>query len=481
MEYEQITKYRVERVPFPIIKSAVKSLVSFVKPTFGPSQSKIMIYNEVQSIMIDDGVKIAEQFGSNDQAENAVIEFVKASAKKTNKRVGDGTTGCMILLDAIISEVPEIFDSLQIITQLKKGLAEAKEKLLARSTTIETQEQLKQVAEVSCNDSKLADIISDLMFKVGLDGTIAIQDGSGFETTKELTEGMQFERGAVSKRAFPNQDKLELTLENPKVLIFDRKLGTKEMRPILEKLIRLPEPDRNMILIADDFDQDLIDLFGQSRLTGMFNVVAVKAPAFGQEKTEQLKDIAALCGTEAFDLGANTGEIGMQQCGTAAKITVTESTTLILGGAGNTLARIEHLKSLKLTNPFDQQKIKERIGRLTGKVALISIGGLTDEESIATAEKVEDAVNATRVAYKGGVVPGAGQSLADIETSSAILNKALKAPYNTIIENTEPGFKIGEEIKDPTEVLVAALESAVSIAMMLISGKGILVTYQDKR
>lgn len=481
-EYQQITKYKWASPGFDIAKKAVNELVNFVKPTFGPSQNKILINNEVQSIMLDDGVKIAEEFGSNDLLENAVLTFIKATAKKTNKRVGDGTTGCLILLQAIINQVPEIYDSLAIIKQLKTGLSEAKEHLLSKSQIITTQEELKQVAEVSCNDPKLAEIISELMFAVGLDGTIAIQDGSAMETTKELTEGMQFERGAVARHMLPNKE-MKLTLEEPRIFTFDRKLGTKEMRPILEKLIRLPEPDRNMLLIAEDFDQDLIDLFGQSRMTGMFNVVAVKAPAFGPERTEQLKDIAALCGTSAFDGQANTGEITIEQSGSAGKVTITESTTLILAGAGDPKERIEQLKSLNVESEFDKQKVKDRIARLSGKVALIKIGGLTDEESIATSEKVEDAVNATRVAYKGGVVPGAGVTLARIQTSSKILNEALKMPLKTLVENHGGDIEaINEDlIKDPTEVLIAALESAVSIAILLIAGKGILVTYQDKR
>ena len=481
-EYQQVTKYTWVAPGFDIAKKAVNELVNFVKPTFGPSQNKILINNEVQSIMLDDGVKIAEEFGSNDLLENAVLTFIKATAKKTNKRVGDGTTGSLILLQAIINQVPEIYDSLTIIKQLKNGLAEAKEQLLKKSRVITTQEELKRAAEVSCNDPKLAGIISELMFAVGLDGTIAIQDGSGMETTKELTEGMQFERGAVARNMLPNKE-MKVILEEPKIFTFDRKLGTKEMRPILEKLIRLPEPQRNMILIAEDFDQDLTDLLGQSRITGMFNVVAIKAPAFGQERSEQLKDIAALCGTEAFDLSANTGEISISQAGSAKKVVVTESTTLILGGPAIPLERIQQLKALNPENEFDKQKIKDRIARLSGKVALIKIGGLTDEESIAASEKAEDAVNATRAAYKGGVVPGAGVTLAQIQTSSNILNEALKMPLKTLVENHGGDIEAIDEdlIKDPTEVLIAALESAVSIAILLISGKGILVTYQDKR
>lgn len=483
MEENTITKYKIETVPFPVIKKAVNDLVNFVKPTFGPSQNKILIYNEVQSLMLDDGVKIAEEFGSNDLMEMAVIDFIKSTARKTNKRVGDGTTGCMIILQGIINEIPEIFDSLQLITDLKKGLAEAKEKLLAQSTPISTEEELRQVAEVSSNDPKLAAIISELMHAVGLDGTIAIQEGSGFETTKELTEGMQFERGAVSKRVFPNQEKLETTLEDIKILTFDRKLGVKETMPILEKLIRLPENERDLILIAEDFDSDLLDLLDRSKMVGSFNAIAIKAPAFGPEKTEQLKDIAALCGGVVYDSKTNTGEIILDKVGigSATKVTITESTTLILGGKGDPTARIAQLKAQNSESEFDKQKTKERIGRLSGKVALIKIGGLTDEESIATSEKVEDAVNATREAFKGGVVPGAGQSLASIETSSKLLNKALKSPHKTLLENAGPEFKIGDQIKDPTQVLVAALESAVSIAILLISGKGILVNYQDKR
>lgn len=478
-EYQQIKKYKSERVPFPVIKKAVNDLVDFVKPTFGPSQNKVLINNEVNSIMLDDGVKIAEEFGSNDLLENAVITFIKATAKKTNQRVGDGTTGCLILLQAIINEMPEIFDSLQIITDLKKGLAEAKEQLLAKAQKIETQEELKQVAEVSCNDPRIAEIISELIFAVGLDGTIAIQDGSDFEITKELTEGMQFERGAVSRNMFPGQ-KMEIVMEPAKAYLFDRKLGMKETRPILEKLMRMPEADRNLILIAEAFDDELVVVLGQLRMQGVCNVVAVKSPAFGNERIEQLKDLAVVLDTEVIGPEKNMGELGEVKLGMARKITITENSTLILGGVGDPTVRIAELRGIKSESAFDEQKIKERIGRLAGKVALIKVGGLTDEEVVAAHEKIEDAVNATRVAYKGGVVAGAGVTLARIETSSKMLNNALKTPLKTIAENW--GGSVDEDvIRDPVEVLIAALESAVSIATLLISGKGILVTYQDKR
>lgn len=478
-EYQQITKYKYTKETFPVIKKAVNDLVDFVKPTFGPSQNKVLLNNEVKSMMIDDGVKIAEEFGSDDLMENAVIKFVQATAKKTNQRVGDGTTGCMILLQAIINGIPEIFDSLSIIKQLKTGLIEAREHLLSKSVKISTQEELKAVAEVSCNDPKIAEIIGELMYAVGLDGTIAIQDGSEMEIAKELTEGMQFERGAVSRHMFPGQ-KMEIVQDDAKVMLFSRKLAVKETRPILEKLVRLPETERNLILIAEGFDDELVVLLGQLRETGVCNVVAVKAPAFGNEMLEQLKDLAALLGTEVIDAQRNTGEVEMMGVGRAKKVTITENSTLILGGAGDQTKRIEELKAIKSESAFDEQKIKERISRLGGKVALIKVGGLTDEEVIADHEKIEDAVNATRVAYRGGVVDGAGLELAKIKTSSPILNKALVAPSHTLMENMGLS-ELKVEVKDPTEVLIAALESAVSIASLLISGKGILVTYQDKR
>lgn len=485
MEYENtITKYKVLRGPFETVKKAVNDLVEFIKPTFGPGQNKILINNEVQSIMLDDGVKIAEQFGSENDFENAVITFIKATAQKTNKRVGDGTTGSLILLQAIINQVPELYNSLSIITELKKGLAEAKEKLLSSTVKIETQDELQKVAEVSCNDPKIAAIIAELMFAVGQDGTIAIQEGSELEITKELTEGMQFERGAVSRYMFPNK-KMETTLDFPKIFVFGRKLDMKTAMPLVEKISRLPENQRDALFIAEDYDQDLANFLGRLRMTGVLNIVAVKSPAFGAENKDQAEDIAVLCRTEVINDQRNIGEVELSEAGSATKVTVTEGSTLILGGAGDVSERVAQLKAIKNESKFDDQKIQERIGRLTGKVAVIKVGGLTDEEAIATYEKVEDAVNATRVAFRGGVVRGAGVELNNIETSSKILNKALKAPANTLIENlgimSINGNYAVDIVQDPTEVLIAALESAVSIASLLIAGKGILLTYQDKR
>lgn len=481
MEYQDsVKKYKIEQTSFPIIRKAVNDLVDFVKPTFGPSQNKILIADEFHSDMLDDGIKIAEEFGSEDLLENAVIDFIKSSARQTNKRVGDGTTGCLILLQGIIKEIPDIFDSLAIIKELKRGLSEAKEMILEKKQEITTKEELIAAAEVSCNDPKIAAIIGELVHAVGQDGTVAIHDGSDLETTHELTEGMQFERGAVSRHMFPSQDKMEITLKNPKVLLFDRKLGYKEIRPILEKLIRLPEEEREMLLLADDFDEELATSLGQFRMAGTFNCVAVKSPAYGPNKIEQLKDLAALLGTEILDQNTKISEFDLNKAGSAKSITITQNTTLILGGAGDLTQRLEQIKAIKSDSAFDQEKQKERIARLAGKVAVIKIGGLTDEEIIATHEKVDDAVNATRAAYRGGVVPGAGITLSKIETSSPILNKALRAPLNTLLHNYD-GAPINEDvIRDPVEVLIAQLESAVSIALLLISNKGIIVSYRER-
>ncbi len=473
-----IQKFQTNQDPFEIIKKAVNALVNFVKPTFGPGKNQILINNDMRSFLLDDGVKISQEYGSEDRMENAVIEIVKASSKKTQDRAGDGTTGAMILLQGIINEIPSIYDAKQITDELRKALVEAVAHLRSKTKKITTQKQLKEVAEVSSNDPNIADVVSQLVYKVGMDGAVSVDDTKNLETTFDLTEGMQFDRGFVHLDMMTDADNLQTVMKNLKIVAFDRKVGLKDVKPILQKLITRPAEERDILIIADDFDKDLTELLVENRYTGLFKAVAVRSPGFGNDKLEYLKDLVAICGGEIITEQMNSGLVEFGNMGGAKKVIITQSTTTIIGGNGDVKKRIEQLKNFKSDSGFDMQKVKDRIARLSGGVAVIKVGGLTEEEMESTKEKVDDAVNATRLAFKGGVVDGAGKELAKIKTSSKILNAALKMPFATLKENMGVSV-IGATIKDPTEVLIAALESAVSISTLLISTRGILVKYRE--
>lgn len=469
----------ITKTPFAVIKKTINDLVDFIKPTFGPSENKILISDEFRPYIIDDGVKIAAKFSSNNKTEETIINFVKAVSKKTNDRVGDGTTGSMILLQAIINELPDIFDSSSIVKELKEASCQAVEALRKKSKPIKTQKQLTDVAEVSCNNRKIAEIVSEVVYKTGHDGAISVEEGNETDTKHEITDGFQFSQGYVSPYMANKPEKMESVLNKAKVMVVDKTVGLSEMMPLMEKLVKLPVEQRKVLLIANDFNQDLISLLIVNNMKGVFDIVAVKSPGFGKERAELLKDVAAICDARVFD-DQNKIEIAIyEDLGSAEKIVINQSETIIFKGAGDIVSRVNYLKSIKSDSDFSAQKIKDRIAKLSNGVAIIKAGGFTEEEMKSTREKIEDAVSATRIAYKSGVVPGAGVTLSDIKTQSTILNKALKAPRSVLTENM--GSNVGGTVYDPTEVLIAAIESAVSIACLLIATKGILVTYEGEK
>lgn len=469
------------KTPFAIVKKSVNDLVNFVKPTFGPSENKVLIHDEFQPIVLDDGVRIAEKFSSNDRIENTIINLIKAVSKKTNKRVGDGTTGSMILLQSIINELPDIFDSSSIVKELKAGLEEAVKQLKSKSKPVTTKKQLLEVALVSCNNKEIAEIISEVINNVGPDGSVSVEEGSENKTTYEITDGFQFDQGYVSHYMANIPEKMESCLKNARVLIADKTLEISDVMPLMEKLVKLPIQEKRILIIANDFSQDLTTLLVVNGMKGVFDIVAVKSPGFGKEKLELLRDIASVCNTRICDDQNKVEDITYEQLGHAEKIVVNQNETIIFKGGGNTSDRIKYLKGIKPSSDFDAKKITDRIAKLSNGIAVIKAGGFTEEEMRSVKEKIDDAVNATKVAYKHGIVPGAGIALSKIKTLSETLNKALKAPKNILKENIGIESNIKEDIHDPTEVLVAGLESAVSIACLLIATKGILVTYEEEK
>jgi len=461
---------------FEIVKSAVDQLVDFIKPTFGPSENRIVISDDYKYSALDDGVSIAKDFELENEFENAIIKLVKEASQKTNDRVGDGTTGSLIILQELLNNPSK---------DLKDAVSEAKEQLLKMVKKVETKEELKNVALVSYNNPEIAKVVSDIVFKVGPDGVITVEEGNGLETTSEVVNGLRFERGFVSPYMISDFERMETILVKPYVVISNSKITTaQEIMPILEKIMKSGRKD--FLIISEEIEGEALALLIVNKIKGVFNAVAVKAPGFG-DHTELLEDIAILTDGQVIseEKGLKLSSVGLDLLGEADKVVINKDSTTIIGGKGNVEKRIEHLKSQleKIESEYEKGKLQERIAKLSGGIAVIKVGAPTESAMKTLKYKVEDSVNATKLAFKSGVVKGAGQALLEIKTSNESLNDALKAPARVLKENIEGSkktFNPDESIVDPVEVLIAAIESAASIASLLISTKGIIVEVKEK-
>ncbi len=359
---------------------------------------------------------------------------------------------------------------------LEKALTEAVDYLHTHANKISTIEDLEKVALMAYNNAPIAKVIAEVVFKLGADALIALEDSTTLETTYEIIEGLKFDEGVISMYMINDPRKVETVLNNPAIFITDRKLLTvNEIIPLLEKLLR--SDNKELLIVAEDFAPDVLAVLIMNRQKNGLNIVAIKAPSFGERKRELLKDIAAFTGGQFItsETGLKTETITGEQLGGALKVIVNKDSTTIIGGHGTKEAveeRIVQLKTeLESVARLDQGYYKDRIAALGKGVGIIRIGAATDSETKAIKFKVEDAVNSTRLAFKSGVVAGGGQTLKQISTSSEILNTALKEPEKVLIENKT---KFTETI-DPVEVLVAALQSAVSITLLLNSSKGVII------
>ena len=466
-EYKEI---RLEHV-----QSAVDKLVNFIKPTYGPANNSIIISDEFRQVNLDDGVSIVEEFELEDKFENAIIKSVKEVARKTNDRVGDGTTGAMIILQALLnSDIPSI--------NLKKAAAEAKEQLLASAEEIKTKEELKNVAMVSFNNEEMAKVISDIVHRVGQDGVISVEESNSLTSSNEIVDGLQFERGFISPYMISDPERMEAVLENPTILLTNKKISAvTDIMPALEKIIGTGKKD--ILIIAEDVDGEALALLVINKLKGIFNAVAVRIPGYGEERNSLLEDIAALTGSTTIteDAGLKLEDVDTKMFGSSRKVVITKDETTIISGDGNIEERIKQLKTQleTVTDEHEKTQLKDRIAKLTGGIALIKVGATTEAEMKKLKFKVEDAVNSTKLAFKSGVVPGGGRALAAIKTSDKNLNKALKAPAEILKENIGE-FGVDEKIIDPVEVLIASIESAVSIVDMLTLTKGAIVTTTEE-
>ena len=463
-----------------IIHSATNKMVNFISPTYGPASNKIIIQKSRQVEAIDDGVETARNFELMDECENSIIQIIREVAMKTNSRVGDGTTSSLIMLQALMKELKEDKrTSREVVVELKAGFEDFKKQITNKARQITTEEDLKQVAYISFNNEKMAEIIAKIFFQLGHDGIVTIEESRSMETSYNVVEGLQFPKGFASAYFINQPERAECVIENPYILVTDKEIyDVNDLVPLLDKALKA---GKQVLILADDIRGEALGALVITFLKKGYLCPAVKAPYYANDKYEFLMDVAELTGANFVVANVNKElkDLELEDLGQAERVVITKESTTIIGGKGKNLE--EYLMKMKAIiesteSDLRRDKMKERLAKLTSGVAVIKVGGATENEMRALRYKVEDAVNATRVAFKEGVVKGAGITLSEIETSSPILNKALKVPHETLLVNLEvDSLPIGDDIVDPVAVLIAGVESAISIVNLLITTKGVLV------
>lgn len=515
------------------LKNGVDKLANTVKVTLGPKGRHVVLDKGFGVPEIcDDGVTIAKEIELEDKVENLGAEIVKEVAEKTNDVAGDGTTTAVVLAQAIIAEglknVEAGANPLALQRGIEKGVEKIVEVLKKTSKKITTKEEMAQVATISAEDEKLGNLIAETMQEVGKDGVITIEESKTFGIQKEIVKGLQFDRGYVSPYMITNAERMEAVYENPRILITDKKISSiQEILPILEKLAQAGK--KELVIIADDVEGEALATLVINKLRGVFNTLAIKAPGFGDRRKEMLEDIATVVGTTVIseEIGKKLENITNDELGEAKKVISTKDNTIVIGGWGqenrpqNIEDRISHIKAeLKTTeSDFDKEKLKERLAKLAGGVAVIKVGAATEVEQKAKQHKTEDALNATRAAVEEGIVPGGGVALlraisvldelkleGDELTGVNILRKALESPIRQISQNAgvdgavvvqkvkegKDGFGFNAEtmkyedlmstgIVDPTKVVRSALENAASSAAMFLTTEAVVAEKPEEK
>ena len=438
----------------------VDKLADTVKVTLGPKGRNVVLEKSFGSPLItNDGVTIAKEIELEDHFENMGAKLVSEVASKTNDIAGDGTTTATVLTQAIVREglknVTAGANPLGIRRGIELATKAAVEELHNISAIVDSKEAIAQVGAVSSGSEQVGNYIADAMEKVGNDGVITIEESKGIETELEVVEGMQFDRGYLSQYMVTDNDKMEAVLENPYILITDKKISNiQEILPLLEQILQQSKP---LLIIADDVDGEALPTLVLNKIRGTFNVVAVKAPGFGDRRKAMLEDIAILTGGTVIteDLGLELKDATLQSLGQASKVVVNKDTTTIVEGAGdseNIAARVQIIKGqiAETTSDFDREKLQERLAKLAGGVAVIKVGAPTETELKEMKLRIEDALNATRAAVEEGIVSGGGTALVnvinkvaeaesketgDVATGVRIVLRALEEPVRQIAEN----------------------------------------------
>ena len=505
-----------------LMASGVDKLADAVKVTLGPKGRNVVLEKKFGSPLItNDGVTIAKEIELEDPYENMGAKLVAEVASKTNDVAGDGTTTATVLAQAMIREglknVTAGANPMGIRKGIEQAVATAVEELKAISKPIEGKESIAQVAAISSADEEVGQLIAEAMEKVGKDGVVTIEESKGFKTELDVVEGMEFDRGYLSAYMVTDQDKMEAVLEDPYILITDKKItNIQEILPLLEQVVQQGKP---LLIIAEDVEGEALATLVLNKLRGTFNVAAVKAPGFGDRRKAMLEDIAILTGGQVIteDLGLDLKTASIEQLGRASKVVVTKESTTIVEGAGETekiQGRINQIKVQleETTSEFDKEKLQERLAKLAGGVAVIKVGAATETELKERKLRIEDALNATRAAVEEGIVAGGGTAFmnvynkvaaleaeGDVKTGINIVLRALEEPVRQIAENAGlEGSVVVERLKneeigvgfnaatnkwvnmvengvvDPTKVSRSALQNAASVAAMFLTTEAVV-------
>jgi len=501
----------------------VDKLADTVKVTLGPKGRNVILEQKFGAPqIINDGVSIAKEIELEDKFENMGARLVAQVASRTNDVAGDGTTTATVLAQAMIREgnknIVAGANPMTIRRGMERAVKVAVEALKANSKPIEGKESIANVAAISAADEEIGKLIAEAMERVGNDGVITLEESKGFETTMDIVEGMQFDRGYLSSYMVTDTDKMEAVLDNPYILVTDSKVATlQDILPILEQLVQTGRP---MIIIADDIENEALAALVVNKLRGTFNVVAVKAPGFGDRRKRMLEDISILTGAQLIteELGLELKNTTLDQCGRAGRVIVTKDHTTVVEGIGSQIdiqARIAQIRA-ELENTiseFYKEKLLERLAKLSGGVAVIKVGAATETELKERKLRIEDALNATRAAVQEGIVAGGGtaymnvyndvariEATGDEATGVQIILKALEAPIRQIAENAgiegsiivyklkelEAGFGYNAAtdefvdmfksgIVDPTKVTRSALQNAASISASFLTAEAAVV------
>lgn len=500
----------------------VDALADAVKVTLGPKGRNVVLEKKFGSPLItNDGVTIAKEIELEDAFENMGAKLVAEVASKTNDVAGDGTTTATVLAQAMIREGLKNVTAGANPVGVRKGIEEAVkvalEGLHEISKPIEGKESIAQVASISAADEEVGSLIAEAMERVGNDGVITIEESKGFTTELEVVEGMQFDRGYASPYMVTDSDKMEAVLENPYILITDKKItNIQEILPVLEQVVQQGKP---LLIIAEDVEGEALATLVVNKLRGTFNAVAVKAPGFGDRRKAMLEDISVLTGGELIteDLGLDLKSTEIGQLGRASKVVVTKENTTIVEGSGDSAqiaARVNQIRAQveETTSEFDKEKLQERLAKLAGGVAVIKVGAATETELKERKLRIEDALNSTRAAVEEGIVSGGGTALVnvynkvasieadgDVQTGVNIVLRSLEEPIRQIAHNAGlEGSVIVERLKneeigvgfnaatnewvnmiekgivDPTKVTRSALQNAASVAAMLLTTEAVV-------
>ena len=504
------------------MKRGIDTMANTVGVTLGPRGRNVILDKKFGPPQVcSDGVTIAKEIELEDPFENMGAQLLKEAASKTNDVAGDGTTTATVLSKAIIQEgfknIAAGSDPMAIKRGIDKGVAALRDHIEKMSIPVEGKAQISQVASLSAHDEEMGDLIAEVMEKVGKDGVITVEESKGIAYEQEFVEGMQIDRGYISPYFVTNQERMETEIEDPYILITDKKISAvSDLLPALEKILQI---GKNVVIVAEDLEGEALATLVVNKLRGTLSVLAIKAPGFGDRRKAMLEDIATLTGANVIseEVGRKLDSVTVEDLGKARRVVATKEDTTFVDGAGSEDAikgRINQIKAQveETTSDYDREKLQERLAKLSGGVAIIKVGAATEVELKEKKQRVEDALSATRAAVEEGIVPGGGLTLirsrvalkalslpGDEQTGVSILERALEQPLKLIAENTGVSGEVvlAESLKgegdwgydaeageytnllkrgimDPAKVTRAAIENAASVASMVITTESLI-------